>query len=50
MTREEMMNNVIRVYGHEADKTIKFCIMAEDTNKSDYEVQCAYMGLICGRR
>ena len=30
---EKMINNVVRRYGHENKKTIKFCIIAE---KGDY--------------
>ena len=41
MNREEMMNNVMRKFGLEAEQTLAFCDIAE-TWKSDKAVACMY--------
>lgn len=41
MNREEMMNNVMRKFGLEAEQTLAFCEIAE-TWKSDKAVACMY--------
>ena len=38
MTREAMMDSIIRQYGFEDFKTIAFCIIAENANTPDSEV------------
>lgn len=42
MTREEMMDAVIRQYGFESNITIAFCVLAEDSAVSDEELQKAF--------
>lgn len=42
MTREQMMDNVIKRYGFEVDETIGFCSVCEDTSISDFEVCFIY--------
>ena len=41
MSREEMMNNVMRKFGLEAERTLAFCEIAE-TWKNDKAVACMY--------
>ena len=41
INREEMMNNVMRKFGLEAEQTLAFCEIAE-TWKSDKAVACMY--------
>lgn len=41
MTREEMMNKVMRKFGLEAEQTLAFCEIAE-TWKSDKAVACMF--------
>lgn len=41
INREEMMNNVMRKFGLEAERTLAFCEIAE-TWKSDKAVACMY--------
>lgn len=42
MTREEMMDMVIRQYGFESNITITFCVLAEDSSVSDEELRKAF--------
>lgn len=45
MTREAMMDNIIRQYGFEDFKTIAFCIIAENTNTPNADVINLYNSL-----
>lgn len=42
MTREEMMDMVIRQYGFENATTIIFCVLAEDSTVSDIDLRKAF--------
>lgn len=42
MTREEMMDNVIRKFGFEHEMTIQFCTMCESPRFTDLVVEVAY--------
>jgi hypothetical protein len=46
MTREEMMDMVIRQYGFESNITITFCVLAEDNTVSDADLQKAFDALV----
>ena len=45
MTREEMMNEVIRRFGFEAPETIRFCTYCEEFSE-DKTIIIAYMWLM----
>ena len=45
MTREEMINNVIRKFGFEAPETIRFCIYCEEF-QNDKVITIAYTWLM----
>jgi len=45
MTREEMMDTIIRMYGFEAITTINFCYLAEDKTASDTLVEYMFIKL-----
>lgn len=42
MTREEMMDMVIKQYGFESNITITFCVLAEDSTVSDIDLRKAF--------
>lgn len=42
MTREEMMDNIIKQYGFESNITITFCGLAEKGNLSDSMLRKVY--------
>lgn len=42
MTREEMMNMIIKQYGFESNITITFCTLAEDSTVSDADLRKAF--------
>lgn len=42
MTREEMMDNIIKQYGFESNITITFCGLAEKSNLSDSMLRKVY--------
>lgn len=46
MAREEMMNNVIKMYGFENNVTIAFCIYAEDPRATQESVEQIYKKLV----
>lgn len=46
MTREQMMDEIIRQYGFENNLTITFCVLAEDSTVSDEEVRKAFDALV----
>ena len=46
MTREEMMDMVIRQYGFESNITITFCVLAEDNTVSDADLRKAFDALV----
>ena len=46
MTREEMMDMVIRQYGFENATTITFCALAEDATVATTELQKAFDALM----
>lgn len=46
MTREEMMDAVIRQYGFENATTIIFCVLAEDATVATTELQKAFDALM----
>ena len=46
MAREEMMNNVIRMYGFEDNVTIAFCMYAEDPRATQESVEQIYRKLV----
>ena len=43
MTREEMMNKIIKKWGMYSKTTIWFCEIAEDQTISDDMVECAFV-------
>ena len=45
MTREQMMDSIIKQYGFEDFKTIAFCIIAEDADTPDADVINLYNSL-----
>ena len=45
MTREEMMDKIIRKYGFEAEETLWFCRLAEDETISLESLLCAMVCL-----
>lgn len=46
MAREEMMDNVIRMYGFEDNVTIAFCMYAEDPRATQESVEQIYKRLV----
>lgn len=46
MTREEMMDNIIRQYGFESNITITFCALAGDHTVPDKELRKAFDALM----
>ena len=46
MTREEMMDNIIKQYGFESNITITFCALAEDATVATTELQKAFDALM----
>ena len=46
MTREQMMNEIIRQYGFENATTITFCALAEDASVATAELQKAFDALM----
>ena len=46
MTREEMLDNIIRKYGFEHSATIHFAMLVDDENVSDKIGLDLYRGLI----
>lgn len=46
MTREEMMNAVIKQYGFESNITITFCVLAEDSTVETTELRKAFDALM----
>ena len=46
MTREEMMDMVIKQYGFESNITITFCVLAEDGTVSDTDLRKAFDVLV----
>lgn len=46
MAREEMMNNVIKMYGFEDNITIAFCMYAEDPRTTQERVEQIYRKLV----
>lgn len=45
MTREQMMDKIIKKYGFEDARTIWFCNLCEDKTATDYTVENAYIVL-----
>lgn len=45
MTREQMMDNIIKKYGFEDARTVWFCNLCEDKTTTDYTVENAYIVL-----
>lgn len=45
MTREQMMDNIIKKYGFEDERTVWFCNLCEDKTATDYTVENAYIVL-----
>ena len=45
MTREQMMDNIIKKYGFEDVRTVWFCNLCEDKTTTDYTVENAYIVL-----
>ena len=46
MTREEMMDNVIRKFGFEVKETINFCRMCERGNVTNERIEVRYKELM----
>lgn len=46
LTRDEMIGNVAKRYGLEAEETLDFAIMCEDITLSDIEIDWIYQALI----
>lgn len=46
MTREQMMDKVVRRYGFEVEETLAFCRMCENDSFSDDEVKAIYNSLM----
>ena len=46
MTREQMMDEIIRQYGFECGITIAFCTLAEDSTVSDTDLRKAFDVLV----
>lgn len=46
MTREQMMDEIIRQYGFESNITITFCVLAEDNTVSDADLRKAFDVLV----
>lgn len=46
MTREEMMDNVIRKFGFEVKETISFCRMYERGNVANERIEARYKELM----
>lgn len=46
MTREEMMDNVIRKFGFEVKETISFCRMCERRNVANERIEARYKELM----
>ena len=46
MTREEMMDMIIKQYGFESNITITFCVLAEDATVATTELQKAFDALM----
>ena len=46
MAREEMMNNVIKMYGFEDNVTIVFCMYAEDPRATQESIEQIYRKLV----
>ena len=46
MTREEMMDNVIRKFGFEVKETISFCSMCERGNVANERIEARYKELM----
>lgn len=46
MSREMMMNNIIRKFGFEDNATIAFCTFAEDANAPQSKVEEIYKRLM----
>ena len=45
MTREQMMDAIIKKYGFEDTRTIWFCNLCEDKTTTDYTVENAFIVL-----
>ena len=45
MTREQMMDKIIKKYGFEDTRTIWFCNLCEDKTVTDYTIENAYIVL-----
>lgn len=45
MTREQMMDNIIKKYGFEDARAVWFCNLCEDKTTTDYTVENAYIVL-----
>lgn len=45
MTREQMMDKIIKKYGFEDERTIWFCNLCEDKTATDYIIENAYIVL-----
>ena len=45
MTREQMMDAIIKKFGFEDGRTIWFCSMCEDKSLTDYTIENAFITL-----
>lgn len=46
MTREEMLDRIIRKYGFEHDATLTFAYLMEDDKLNDHAIEELYRGLM----